>query len=89
MKKRYQDNRDDIAKIGAVKRAIKFANEDEKKRHTNFQACLRDCFSHACVCCHKILTTSGVRPGARHIIDQIARFFSSGSIYPPMTFRYS
>ena len=51
MKKHYQRQKE-----------LNFANEDEKKRHTNFQACLRDCFSHACVCCHKILTTSGVRP---------------------------
>ena len=41
---------------------INFANEDEKKRHEKFQLDLRDCFSHICVCCHKIMSSSGVRP---------------------------
>ena len=62
MKQRYQANKDDIGRIRAVKKAIQFSNEDERKRHEKFQLELRDCFSFTCVCCHKIMSISGVRP---------------------------
>ena len=62
MKQRYQANKDDIGKIRAVKKAIQFSNEDEKKRHQKFQLELRDCFSFICICCHKIMSISGVQP---------------------------
>ena len=43
-----------------TQKSINFANEDERKRGTNFQLDLRDCFSHKCICCHKIMSISGV-----------------------------
>ena len=57
---------------------LNFANEDEKKRHANFQFDLRDCFSHICVCCHKIMSSSGVRAvpgnieGLRQRLEKVA-----------------
>ena len=74
MKQRYQANKDDIAKIKAVRKAIMFANENEKKRHEKFQLDLRDCFSFTCVCCHKIMSISGLRPiDLRNIKQQLER----------------
>ena len=59
-------------------KSINFASEDEKTRNTEFQLLLRDCFSHICVCCHKILSISGVSPvtgklkGLKQQLDKVA-----------------
>lgn len=45
-----------------TQKSINFANEDERKRHIKFQVDLIDCFSHKCICCHKIMSISGVKP---------------------------
>ena len=41
---------------------IEFTNEDERKRHLKFELDLQDCFSFKCICCHQIMSKSGVQP---------------------------
>ena len=40
-------------------KAIKFANADERTRYINFKMDLRDYWSYACVCCHRMIPSLG------------------------------
>ena len=86
MKDRYKKNRDDISRTRAVKMAIMFANEDERKRYIKFHEELKDLWSHCCVSCHR-MSVSGLRPivgGLRGLKEKLGKDLFQETITTPL-----